>query len=474
LGGLIRKIFQKGGKRVKKFLKLMGVLSISLVLVAGVSYAQKGNPNPEPPGQDKDFPGAKVFEAATPNLSFPVVMTDVIETFFQKVWVDENADGVCDANEWVIGYDTNGDGLADTNVWAEGAVLAPILVDEVISEQYGGTYAGNEDTYYTAYIVDDTTGCPYDTLTQIWEDTDGDGIIELEEYTEIADTPDGNPDYTAPVYMYDWLIANQPWYDQPVYMDAALTETVTAVDGVTTATIYSYENPNNIWNVAYLDGSVLGGENSWQADWVLAEDDDEDPFTPVVYVDFIDWGNPLENTVTPVVGQRFPVEIALYQRLAETMTSYKMACLENPGSKDEVFGTSTLGTGEFTKEVYFATILTNKFSAEVWNPNGTITTIPIEPGIGPSGKMNFASAGGGWIPELAGWHRIWLHFNDPLLTLSGAVVNNDEHYVMTTGCMAEGLNQNKAELVGVVGNSTYIDVLVALPNGKIPKSKKIK
>ena len=44
---------------------------------------------------------------------------------------------------------------------------------------------------------------------------------------------------------------------------------------------------------------------------------------------------------------------------------------------------------------YFATVLTNKFTAEVWNPDGTITALNLGPGIGPSGKMNFASGGGG-------------------------------------------------------------------------------
>ncbi len=53
----------------------------------------------------------------------------------------------------------------------------------------------------------------------------------------------------------------------------------------------------------------------------------------VVNIDFIDWGNPLEN-INPIVGQRFPVEVALYEKLETPMTAYKMACLEYPGTKD--------------------------------------------------------------------------------------------------------------------------------------------
>jgi len=460
---------------MRKFLGVVGVLSIALMLVLGFSYGQaKKNgqvviqkkpaddpvPNPNP---------GKNLVAATPNLSFPVVMTDIIEIFYQKVWIDENIDGFCDEKEWVLGYDSTGDGTID-NVAGDG-VPVPILVEESISDTYDGTYEGNDTFWYTTYIVDETTGCAADTLTQTWEDLNGDGILTLDEYVKVENLPDGSPDYTDPVPMYDWLVSNQPWYDQPVNMDATATETVTTFDGLTTDTIYSNENPNNIWNIAYIDGTEIGGVNSWQADWVMLEDDDNDSFTPVVNVDFIDWGNPLENTVAPIVSQRFPVEMALYDYLDTPMIAYKMACLDYPSTRDEVFGTSTLdGTGH-TKEVAFATVLTSKFTAEVWDPAGGITQIPIEPGIGPSGKMNFASAGGGWIPTMPGWHRIWIHFNDPLLSLSGAIVNNDEHYILSTGCMAEDLNKNKQKLVGIIGDSTYVDVYVNLPSGGGKKKK---
>ena len=60
----------------------------------------------------------------------------------------------------------------------------------------------------------------------------------------------------------------------------------------------------------------------------------------------------------------------------------------------------------------------------------------------------------------------WLHTNDPLIDFTGAIVNNDEHYIMSTGCMVQELNHNKLELTGIVGDSTYIDVEVVRPSGK--------
>ena len=74
-------------------------------------------------------------------------------------------------------------------------------------------------------------------------------------------------------------------------------------------------------------------------------------------------------------------------------------------------------------------------------------------------------ADGGWPPAMTGWHRIWIHFNDPLIDLSYAIVNNDEHCIMSTGCMVQELNKNKQELVGIVDNNTYIDEEVFAPSG---------
>ena len=471
---------------MKRFLKVMGVLSIVMLLVAGVTFGQIKQVKPGkppvtievkpiiPPEPNPD--GGKNPYAATPNLAFPLIATDIIDTMYQKVWVEnevlgEDGYGVPDDGEWVVGYDSTGDGLID-NILGNG-VPVPIAITESITDQYDeNEYPGTLGLWHQTYVVVD--GMTQDLLTQTWVDLDGDGL-ELTEWSSI-DGPDGSPDLTTPVDLHDWLVSMAPWFDQPVEMDETLTMTVTTFDGLLTATIPAAENPNNIWNITYIDGTSKGGENVFQADWYWTGAPG-DFIVPdgKYFIDFIDWGNPLENTVAPIVGKRFPVEIALYEKVAstvtldawgETMTGFKMDCIENPSSRSEVFGVSELDTTGFTKEICFATVLTNKFFVEVWDPAGGIYKIAIGPGIGPSGKMNFASAGGGWIPTMAGWHRIWLHLNDPLITLEGSIVNNDEHYIMTSGYMAEPLSQNKLDLVGVIGDSTFIDVYVFPPSGR--------
>lgn len=445
------------------------ILPIIALLVFQIhAHAKKpaDDPVPNPNPSKNEF-------SAVPNLSFPMIATDIIDIFYQKVWVDENGDGVCEENEFELGYDSDGDGVIDNTI-GEGDPV-PILVVESITDPYTGEYPGNEGFFYQIYDDLYEDGMTVDLLTQYWEDSTD--VLTVEDWTSL-DGSDGKPDLTDPIDMVVWFESMKPWYDQPVSMDGALTETVNTLDGLTTDNdVFSALNPNNIWNTTYLDGSELGGENSWQAEWRVETEN-------VIYIDFIDWGNPLENTVYPIVGQRFPVEMAIYEKVASNvlgdawgtpMLAFKMGCIEYPSTRDEVFGTSGLGEDDengvpsFTKDVAFATVVTNKFFAEVWNPNGTITPISIEPGIGPSGKINFASASGGWIPTMTGWHRIWIHFEDPLIDLSYAIVNNDEHYIMSSGFMAEPLNKNKEELVGVVGNSTFIDVNVLNPSGK--KSK---
>ncbi len=378
---------------MKRFRPLLIAL-MAIVLLLPATPVVAGTPNPDPPKPGPE-PGTGEQDpfAAMPNLSFPVVATDYIETFYLKTWIDLDGDGEYDGNEFTLTLDADGNPI-------------PIEVLEVIREQYTGGYDGNEGEVYTTYVIGDDGGTV---------DVDLDGV----------------PDMTEPIDMETWLRSMAPWYPQP-------TETTS-------------DDPNLIWNADYVSAS-----NSWQADWVKTDD-------PVA-IDFIDWGNPMEN-INPIVGQRFPVEIALYQKLAEPMTAYKMACLEYPGTKIELFGTSTLDGSGYTWESYYATVLTNRFFAEVWNPDGSITKLDIEPGIGPSGKMNFASAGGGWIPTMPGWHRVWLHTNDPLISFEGAIVNNDEHYIMSTGFLAEELTKNKLELSGIIGDSTFIDVLVVKPNG---------
>jgi len=368
------------------------------------------------------------LSAATPNLSFPLIMTDTVQKFYQQIYVDD-LDGVVEPSDWVLGYDSDGDGVVDTTDATLG-VLVPIAVTEDIGDVYGGSYTDGDPV--CSYTVDPVTGEAVDINT---ENADGsvtlgvpDGVINDADLTCVA------------------LTELAPWYPQP--RDTTTTD------------------PNLIWNTDY----VSNYRNSWQADWTnlaLAEAPE------VVEIAFIDWGNPLEN-ISPTVGQRFPVEVTLHAKVADwadgaltdtSMTGYRMGCLEYGSSQTELFGTSQMDTGSFTYESAFAPVLTTKFRAEVQPPPGPSYSIALEPGIGPSGKMNFASAGGGWIPTMPGLHRITFYVEDPLITFEGALVNNDEHYVMTTGALAQTLSTNKEGLSWVQGDVTWIDVDVVAPSG---------
>jgi len=232
----------------------------------------------------------------------------------------------------------------------------------------------------------------------------------------------------------------------------------------TTLDYIAYLNQFPTWYVQPTDEAE---PNTWQADWALWEKtllpDDPNYLWDLVFIDFVDWGNPLEN-INPMVGYRFPVEVALYQKLDAAMTAYKMACLEYMSTRDELFGT----TGDLWESMY-ATVLTTDFDAWVVDPNGVQADISLEPAAGPSGKMNFASSDGGWMPKMPGWHRIYLQINDENIWLRDAVVNNDEHYCMTCGVMCEELSSQKQELTGIYYNQTWIDVYVVPQSGKRPK-----
>jgi hypothetical protein len=76
---------------------------------------------------------------ATPNLSFPLIATDIIQLFYLQTWVDSDGDGIVDDSEWVLDYDLDDDGVN------EMTEPTPIEVTEVINEQYSGSYPGNED-----------------------------------------------------------------------------------------------------------------------------------------------------------------------------------------------------------------------------------------------------------------------------------------------------------------------------------------
>ncbi len=365
----------------------------------------------------------QLLDAPYNNLSTPVVITDDIELFYTKQWIDVDVDGVFDGSELLLVND------------AATGDLIPLPVTESFLGVHPDTYLGQTDPpdgtleYFVEYIL-------------YGNETDGYYTADLINNVTREVIPDGLVDTTEPILMTDWLPDNGPWYPQATEFNATALATVPLVS-----------TPDSLLDNLYWDTeNVINYQNAWQADWIRTNSR--------VEIDFVDWGNPLETT-NPLVGYRFPVELYLYTKLPAEglMTAYKMACLDYPSSADEVYGTN-----QNTFESYYATVLTNQFRVEVFDGD-QFYPIEIEPAIGPSGKMNFASAGGGWIPKKAGIHRIYFYLNDPLITLESAIVNNDEHYVFAHGIMAETLSSNKQDVSYINGEYvTWIDVEVLNPN----------
>lgn len=408
------------------------VLLLSLLMVfSGAVFAKKTVPEP-------GDPAVQLLTAPYHNLSTPVVITDDVELFYEKIWIDADADGFLDGNEMLLNTDLEGN-------------LIPLVVTPDIEDEYTGTYPGQVETpdridpiYYQTYLIVD--GATVDFVNNDSWDYEGDGgwLIEL---------PDGKPDLTDPILMTDWLELNEPWFPQArAFTTEALDITPVVIEPTTLL-------DNLVWNTGY----VMDYVNAWQADWRRVEVAEEGLEQEIVEIDFIDWGNPLENT-DPLVGYRFPVELYLYTKLEEPMTAYSMACVEEPSSDLELYAAS----GE-TFESYYATVLTNKFRVEVHGPSG-IEEITLEPAIGPSGKMNFASGGGGWIPKVAGPHRIYFYVTDPLISFTGAVINNDEHYIFDIGLKAEDLKDTGSFIVPDA-KMTWIDVEVLKPNSNGGRKK---
>jgi len=448
------------------------------------------------------------------NLSTPAIFTDQVPLFYQKVWRDIDLDNVIDGNELFLLEDDLGN-------------IVPITAVESLLDPYAGDYqlqvdppTWTEPSVFQTYIVQQVDG--------VWTTVD---LVNNDSWDEALGAytillPDGKPDLTYPERMWvdastGFLPEHAPFFPQSwAFTDDALAipaapEVIDPDTGVATFDPYCLLD-NMLWNVLPPEGATLISTttplllsdatndfyaNAWQADWGHVDDifvDDlgapEVTSDNPLKIDFIDWGNPLENTY-PLVGYRFPIELYLYAKLPadNTMTGYKMTCLENPHSANELYATgsnipayatqnsTTIGDYTFVNEftvsnIYesqYATVLTTQFYCEVEAPNGTRKRVDLEPAIGPSGKMNFASAGGGWVPEVKGTHRIYFYVSDPLISFENAICNNDEHYIFSLGLKAEELSSNTQDVTYIVGKASYtwIDVEVQLPNSNGGRKK---
>ena len=77
-------MLRKGAEEMKKRYLVLAVIAILLVFPAAGSAKKKDE------------------YRATPNLSFPLIATDVIQLFYRQTWVDSDLDGVVDESEWVL------------------------------------------------------------------------------------------------------------------------------------------------------------------------------------------------------------------------------------------------------------------------------------------------------------------------------------------------------------------------------------
>ena len=422
-------------KRSKVLLVLSLVLVLALTVPLGTAFG-KGTPAKGDPKVNPD-PG-QVPEALAPNLSFPVLFTTPVavatpllvdgsvdallpyQMFFQMEQAYVQVPIYAEDGVTIIGWEdgtelaftTSGNPVLIFSTDENGDyILTPIAeADYNFSVTYTGTYPTMENFTKTVYesctevqATDPATGgLLYDPITgepiMVWECVTTDWIYK------------------------DYLLEYAPWYVQ------------------TTDAEYNKK-----------------GINIWQAEYKLWEPDPEVlPCENVVDIDFIDWGNPMENT-NPMVGYRFPVEIALYEKFDEDtlMKAYKAACLEYNSSRDEFFGVKNE-----TWDSYYATVLTSQFEAWVIGPGGVRTDIILEPAIGPSGKMNFASAGGGWMPTVPGWHTFYLRILDPNISLKNAIINDDDSYCMKCGVMCKELPKWKLEKTGIYYNDTWLTLYV--------------
>lgn len=478
---------------MKGRLAFLAVFSILALLVAAPAYAQKGPAPrappeniPEPPDSDPPEPPEDPGEeppppeevgppdesgVATLNVSFPTIHTTIIDFFYQQeCGLDQESGNI----ECVVVLDEDG---------------LPIPLE--VTEEFNTTYAEYNEA------VDDLGLFFENLLNRLGEPIlHSEYVLGADGCPLDVDPADGEPDVVEmPLADWDALTPPEDWYPQPKIIQdvsclvcfdqetGAAVPPASAIDPATGDPIAGFvcaPDPNKIW-VA----SCVWPSNAWQADWFRLDPDQ--PITdypdPVVYVEFADIADVLESSPEWEVGKRVPYAIALYDRVLASyfidpeeldpvfaaLTSYDMSLLENSGGDAELFGTADTWddmydgdlvidtrTGEFTTDIAFASVLTTKFEAFVQEPDSSLHLLKLVPMIGPNGNITLKVGGMGFIPEQVGEHIIMVHFNDPLIDLQDAEINNLSYYVLPTGCQADVQDWLKADKEWIAGNSVYV------------------
>jgi hypothetical protein len=203
--------------------------------------------------------------------------------------------------------------------------------------------------------------------------------------------------------------------------------------------------------------------NVWQAEYATLDNES---------VTYIDWGDNIES-VYPKIRTPFRLEVTLYKVLAEPMTAYTMAVLENPSSSVELQGTNSN-----TYDAGYATVISARpkliiqylgtlsptdltWSADQYkwtSSSSTLTSVTVSfaPELNVGGKYVYGASSGGWKPTSVGYYRITFYVP------SGSGVDLTSATVASASDGFTGSAEGTAAtpVVDVNNNLTYVDVLV--------------
>jgi Putative peptidoglycan binding domain len=209
--------------------------------------------------------------------------------------------------------------------------------------------------------------------------------------------------------------------------------------------------------------------NVWQANFL------SNPVGTPVNVFGIDWGDNVES-VSPVTGKSYRLEITLYNKPATPMLGYKMSLLAYPSSINEAQGTN--------KETYtssFATIVSSKpnliiqylgdtgstqnveWNGSAWTKDGNLlpmTNISFGPELNVGGKYVYGASKGGWTPVEAGVYRITVSLPGSDISLKNAIIGNIADWSTTTVSTEATETRASTPIIDAVNNISYVDVTV--------------
>jgi hypothetical protein len=232
--------------------------------------------------------------------------------------------------------------------------------------------------------------------------------------------------------------------------------------------------------LAVLDGYTWYAQktegNTWQADYVTATSG-----TPIAIYG-IDWGDNIES-VNPIVGNPFRIEVGLYQKNESTMLGYKMALLANPSSPDEVQGTdgsvydSELAAVVSGKADLVIQNITNictqdlEWSGDSWMLHGVSLdqdSVMFAAELNVGGKYVYGASQGGWRPLSEGAYRITMYLPDSDISLTNAIIGNYNDWLDSAASTEEEESGVATPTIDTLHNLTYIDVFAAPTGGGKP------